>query len=416
MLNPKTGQRELAYVAKIGWVRPIEGADNIELVGVNGWTCIAKKGEFHEGDLAVYFEIDSKLPERDWSEFLAAKHYKVKTMKLGKFKVISQGLALPAEAFGWELGPVGQFAGDGPVMITKDKNFPYFAEGDFLTEYLGVTYSVEEDNKRKAKINPDAKINAALQRHPKIAKKYGKLIKKNKFFRWIFLAFFGRNVVKDWPAEVRKTDEERIENRPRTLEDKTIKWVATEKIDGSSSTFHLRRGKFGHKAEYFVCSRNVVFNTPEKENNNYYTNTIGNIWVEMNAKYNMRDKLEMLLMLHPTAEWVTVQAETFGAGVQKRDYGMKDRELRAFNLIFSDTGRVGTVEMKKMLDEVDIPSVPILAEEYVLPDTIDELRAFVHGEKSKIDGGMREGIVFRSQDGTDSFKCVDPEFLLKYHQ
>jgi hypothetical protein len=72
--------------------------------------------------------------------------------------------------------------------------------------------------------------------------------------------------------------------------------------------------------------------------------------------------------------------------------------------------------MKKMLDEVDIPSVPILAEEYVLPDTIDELRAFVHGEKSKIDGGMREGIVFRSQDGTDSFKCVDPEFLLKYHQ
>ena len=50
-----------------------------------------------------------------------------------------------------------------------------------------------------------------------------------------------------------------------------------------------------------------------------------------------------------------------------------------------------------------------------LPKTIDELREFVHSEKSEIDGGMREGIVFRSMDGTDSFKCVDPSYLLRYH-
>ena len=39
-------KRALAYTAQIAWVRPIEEADNIELVGINGWTCIAKKGEF----------------------------------------------------------------------------------------------------------------------------------------------------------------------------------------------------------------------------------------------------------------------------------------------------------------------------------------------------------------------------------
>lgn len=33
MLNPKTGERELAYIVSVGWVRPIEGADNIELIG-----------------------------------------------------------------------------------------------------------------------------------------------------------------------------------------------------------------------------------------------------------------------------------------------------------------------------------------------------------------------------------------------
>lgn len=36
--------------------------------------------------------------------------------------------------------------------------------------------------------------------------------------------------------------------------------------------------------------------------------------------------------------------------------------------------------------------------------------------KSVIDGGMREGIVFRSQDGSRSFKAVSNEFLLKYHE
>lgn len=38
-------ERALAHVEKIEWIRPIERADNIELIGVLGWVCIAKKGE-----------------------------------------------------------------------------------------------------------------------------------------------------------------------------------------------------------------------------------------------------------------------------------------------------------------------------------------------------------------------------------
>ena len=50
-----------------------------------------------------------------------------------------------------------------------------------------------------------------------------------------------------------------------------------------------------------------------------------------------------------------------------------------------------------------------------LPATIEELRTYVNGTKSIIDNGMREGVVFRSIDGKSSFKCVSPEFILKYH-
>lgn len=395
MLN-KSGERELAYVVKVGWVRPIEGADNIELIGINGWTCIAKIGEFKEGDLAVYFEIDSKLPEADWSEFMASKGYKVKTMKLNKFKVISQGLALPFSAFGWE----------------PEK----YLEGDFLTKTLGVTYSVAEDNDRKA--NNVDKYKKMAQRRPDIFKKpFVKWLYKYTWGKKLLFVFYGKkNDTRNWPVEVKKTDEERIENRPWTLEDSSKIWIATEKVDGSSSTFHLRRGKGFKKAEYFVCSRNVVFDTPEKEKNNYYKDTIGNIWVEMSEKYNMQEVLQRLLDERPTANWVTIQAETFGAGVQKRDYGMKDHDLRAFNLIYSDCGRVPTLKMKEILDKVGVPSVPVISEGMVLPKTIEELRTFVHSAPSAIDGKIKEGIVFRSEDGGDSFKCVDPEFLVKYHQ
>lgn len=416
MLN-KSGERELAYVVKVGWVRPIEGADNIELIGINGWTCIAKIGEFKEGDLAVYFEIDSKLPEADWSEFMASKGYKVKTMKLNKFKVISQGLALPASAF----GAVCYQDGDGTMYIHFDKKSALhenidLGEGEFLTKKLGVTYAVEEDNARKA--NNVDKYKKMAQRRPDVFKKpFVKWLYKYTWGKKLLFVFYGKKKdTRNWPVEVKKTDEERIENRPWTLEDSSKIWIATEKVDGSSSTFHLRRGKGFKKAEYFVCSRNVVFDTPEKEENNYYKDTIGNIWVEMSEKYNMQEVLQKLLDERPTADWVTIQAETFGVGVQKRDYGMKDHDLRAFNLIYSDCGRVPTLKMKEILDKVEVPSVPVISEGMVLPKTIEELRTFVHSAPSAIDGKIKEGIVFRSEDGGDSFKCVDPEFLVKYHQ
>lgn len=37
--------RKLASPQKIKQVRPIEGAENIECVGILGWECVSKKGE-----------------------------------------------------------------------------------------------------------------------------------------------------------------------------------------------------------------------------------------------------------------------------------------------------------------------------------------------------------------------------------
>lgn len=409
MLN-KNNERELAYLITVDAITPIEGYDRVELAHVGGWTVVVGKNEFHAGDPAIYFEIDSKLPEVEPfinMEFLAKKHYKIKTQKM--CRVLSQGLLMSAANFGWQI-----IEDDNCTIVDNEGNYHRVDdESRFLTKQLGITYAVAEDNKRKASNNSNAKINSALARHPKIAKKYGKFIKNYKFAKWLFLLMCGdhHNKKTDWPAWVKKTDEERIENLPFLFNDKSD-WIATEKVDGSSSTFTLKRGHGLHKDEFYVCSRNVVFDKPDKP---CYYDT--NIYFEIAEKYDIFNKMTDLLHNHFTdCEWITIQGEIYGQKVQRRDYHMNERKFMAFNFITSKEGRWNSVRMKDLIEKnYGIPCVPILNEHYILPDTIEELRAYVDSQTSIIDGDMREGIVFRSQDGSRSFKCVSPSYLIKYH-
>ena len=99
--------RKLASIQRVWKLEPIEGADRIECASVLGWKCVVNKGVFHEGDLGVYFEIDSFLPIRPEFEFLRASSYKVNEILGEGFKLrtqkfrgqISQGLFLPISTF-----------------------------------------------------------------------------------------------------------------------------------------------------------------------------------------------------------------------------------------------------------------------------------------------------------------------------
>ena len=412
----KNGTRQLAYVVVVDAVTPIEGYDRVELAHVGGWTIVVGKGEFKAGDPAIYFEIDSKLPEVEPfinMEFLAKKRYKIKTQKM--CRSLSQGLLMSAANFGWSIGIDTQDSSGDVYFIIDDKGEYHYSGGEsrFLTKKLNVTYAVAEDNTRKA---------ASADKYKKMAQRHGKLFSKQPF-RWLMkrtwgkkllFVFFGKKKDKksEWPSWVAKTDEERIENLPHLFSDKS-EWIATEKIDGTSTTFTLKRGNgFNKKDEFYICSRNVVFDKPDKA---CFYDT--NVYTEMAEKYDIYNKMKNLLDNHFTdCDWITIQGETYGAGIQKRDYHMSDHNFMAFNFITSKEGRWNSARMKDLLERLfGIPCIPILNEHYVLPDTLDELREYVDSQKSLVDGDMREGIVFRSLDGTRSFKCVSPAYLMKYH-
>ena len=402
--SPGDNKRKLAHVEKIAWIKPIEGADNIELVGILGWVCITKKGEFKPDDTCIYFEIDSKLKETEWSEFLRPKHFKIKTMKLSKFKVISQGLALPVSAI--------------PELQGKELEI-----GQDVTDLLGVTYSVDEDNIRKSNtVNPNDKYNSMASRHQKLFKKKPfKWLMRRPWGRKLLFIFFGKK--KDKPLVfpthfefVHKTDETRCENIPWILEDKQP-YIVTTKVDGTSSTYILERKNRNliqkilrrPKFEFYVLSRNVRQMTPDQ--NCYHDD---NVYWNMEFKYNIRDFLQSQLDANDKLTYVCLQGETAGVGVQGNPHKLKDTQFFGFNYIDSINGRWNSEKAKELCSRYGIQWVPVISNNYILPDTMEELKLQADGQ-CEVPGssGLREGYVYRSLDGKSSFKNVSRKYLLK---
>lgn len=421
MLN-QNNERELCYIVSIDAIEPIIGSDNCEAAVVGGWKIMTRKNTFKVSDLAVYFEIDSKVPEKEPFMFLQSKHFKIKTQKYtfgGKGNFISQGLLMPLTDFP-DLFEYDIVTGVGWIYTYKAKPNIKKAEDaiinthDGLTELLGVRYSVVEDNKRKSNSN----------KYTKMVSRHQKLFRKNKLVKWLYQRKWGKELLflflgkksdkRTWPDWVRKTDEERVQNLPQLFPGDNTEWIVTEKIDGSSTTFTMR-GR-GRREQYYVCSRNVCFDKPEKNEKLFYDT---NIYEEMAEKYDIQNKLRQILEEHKDWDFITIQGETFGPSVQKRNYNLQEREFNAFNLVYGTKEnsyiRMNSIDMKILLDKYQIPSVPILDKHYKLPQTIEEMINYADGP-STIDGELREGVVLRTYDGINSFKAVSNQFLIKFKE
>ena len=116
--------RSLVTVQKVKRISAIPDSDFLEIAHIMGWQCVVKKGEFQEGDLGVYYEVDSFLPVDHRYEFLRNSScrenedngigFRIRTVKLrGQ---LSQGLLLPLSKFS-ELEGYGEGAD-----VTKELN------------------------------------------------------------------------------------------------------------------------------------------------------------------------------------------------------------------------------------------------------------------------------------------------------
>ena len=359
--------RKLASIKQVGQLFPIEGRDKIELAMIDGWSVIVKKDEFKTGDQCVYIEIDSVLPEKEEFELLRSKSFRIKTMKMAG--VVSQGICFP-------------------ISILPNGN--YKLEQD-VTDVIGVhQYEKTMDSDAAPK---DKK--ATFAKYPKW------LMKINPFRNWLYRR--DHREAKGFPSFISKTDETRIQNVPWMLQNKEP-FVATEKIDGQSGTFALvkKRKWFKDTYEYIVCSRNLRL--WQKGTQSYWS---------VSDRYGIESILRRM-MTRLDVEWIAIQGECVAPNVQGNKYKVEKPDLYVFNLILP-SGRVGSLEAKRIVEEYGLKFVPIIEATATLPDTVQEILEYAHGQ-SAIGDTLREGIVFRSQDGKQSFKAVDPLFLIKYDE
>ena len=166
----------LASIQKIISISPIEGADKIEKAKVLGWECVVKKGIYHEGDLVVFVETDTKVPKK----YLSDNPEDTELVRLTVVKMkgqISQGLVLPLSIL--------------PEGITPE-------EGLDVMELIGV-------------------------------EKYEKKIPQNMM-----------GLLKGgFPNFIAKTDEVRIQSEPELIQKLWgLPFYITQKMDGTSCTIY----------------------------------------------------------------------------------------------------------------------------------------------------------------------------------
>lgn len=400
MLNAEH-KRELRYIVSIDEIQPIPNYDRVEYARVNGWWVIVRKDQFQVGDLAVYIEIDAKTPETPTFEFLRKRKYAVKTLKM--CGVISQGLLMSFEDFGWD----------------KD----YHKIGDFVTEELGITYYVPSDNERKADPakNPDKIMR---QRYPNIFKQdWARWMMKREWGRKIMRVLFGHKrqtiTSKNFPTQfpyIKKTDQERVENMPWVLGSSTP-YIVTQKCDGSSGTFILAKTKklgiFPHY-EFYVCSRNVRMLSPKQDC--FYDK---NVYWEVALKYNIEEKLRDFLDTHPDLSYVCWQGEICAPKIQNNPHHLSESHLFLFHMIDSQNGKYDIRDAAIIWKHYNMEIVPIIDTNFFIPEDMETLKAMADGYYDPVccEGNkncMREGFVYyNTQNPNQSFKNVSKKYLLK---
>jgi len=160
--------RKLASIQKIKYIKPIPDADSIETVGILGWECVSKKGEFQPDDLCVYFEIDSLLPEIPEFEFLRKscwnetfKKFRLKTIRLKK--QISQGLALPINVFPKLSGlSVGADVTELLEIEKYEPPIPASIKGDAKS----FSWPISKTDETRVQLNDEYKFIETLTGHP----------------------------------------------------------------------------------------------------------------------------------------------------------------------------------------------------------------------------------------------------------
>ena len=360
----------VCYVATINEIKPIEGADNIELAVVGGWNCITKKGEQKAGDVIIIATTDAVIPE-SLSDEMGVTSYlrkggRVRTVKLRG--VYSECLIIP-----------NKFLHGKTTMGDWD-----LREGNDCMHIFGIV-----------KFEPPVKMVQLAS---------GKKIRyqDNPNFH-VYYKFPNLKNVPDM-----FTNDDLVE--------------ITRKIHGTNARYGIvKKNKlsildrikkfFGNKwaeYEFVVGSHNVEKGS---DSNGFYDT---NVWYEIEKKYNIKQKLWDYVKNENVeiGDGITLYGEIYGAGIQKGyEYGLNEIRFAGFDV--KECGEyLSTYNAWRVIEnELELPYVEILHIGNWSQETQDRLvfNNFIEGTKVP-----HEGIVIKYHTGERPkiAKVINPDYLI----
>ena len=360
----------VCYVARIGELIPIPGADNIEVALAGGWQAIIKKGEYKVDDLVVVATTDAVIPE-DLSDAIGVTNYlrkgqRVRTIKLRG--MYSECLIIPITyvqgvkrvegidvmdmlgIFKYEPPAVQiQLASGKKIRYQKNPNFHVYHKFPNLKNVPGMF--TEEDN-----------VQITRKMHGTNAR-YG-IVKKLKLSFW-----------------------DRVKKFFRLADE----WIEYEYVYGS------------HNVEKGSDSQGF-----------YDTD----VWMRVADKFGLKEKLWHIFKVAKSTgaynieNGIVIYGEIFGPGIQKNyDYGLEEIEFEVFDITMNGE----YLEPMRTLYFCDnillLPHVKVLYTGAWTQEVQDKhvFGNFIEGTKIP-----HEGVVIKHHTGERNkvAKVINPDYLI----
>lgn len=360
-------------IVKIDKIDSIENADFIEVAKIADYKSIVKKGQFEQGDLAVYIPESSIVP--DWllkrlgleGKLAGSNKNRVKAVKLRG--TLSQGILYPLikRTIQDELYP--EITNQEWTLYTENpewfKSVPPAIDKNYVGVYEGLDVA--------------------------------SILGIEKYVPPIPTSMAGE-IVGIGPENTVRYDIENLKKYPDVLK-QNEEIVATEKIHGTLMIIGYVPGLNNPEiieGDVFLASKGLgaqgkVFKdnerNKERDKNVYYR-----VFQELGKDFVKRLKTVVIASQTP----FYILGEVFGSGVQDLQYGCKQNELkfRVFD-IFAGTEKraIDYEQMIKKCKELNLEPVPLLYRGPYSRTTIDQL---CFGNTIEGDGKhIMEGIVIR---------------------
>lgn len=361
--------RKLVTIRQITNIAPIPNADAIEEVQVDGWSVVSQKGIHSVGDLVLYFEIDSFLPESDprYTSFMkfgtqtfeGIVGHRLKTKRLRG--VYSQGIIIPLAEF----PEIGDSIFES---FMKMKSLP-----QALYEVNGLRDLAQE-------------IGVVKYERPETG--------------------FQGDAKGSFPRFLRKSDQERIQNLYNKIQGSDEVFAPTLKMDGSSVTVFCVDEKYTDEPLGY-CSRNqllkIPYDVPLQDTGKFYQG--------VNAS-DLFAKATHIKQLYGFS--CAIQGELVGPGIQGNFEKFDTYQVFAYRIFNVDKGEYLNYEkFAEICEQLNIQRVPLVGEpETILGKSLSEILATSEGKS--IRNKMREGIVWQSLTTPFTFKAISNKYLEKH--